>query len=396
MVHRYTSIFALLAFTVGLKSLAQAPPSLAQVAIAQTEQRILKSSTNGAAYQIDVALPRGYGSSGRRYPVFYTLDGNAYFALVTDTVRLLRSGQQLIPEDLIVVGIGYPDSKYAWWSDEYETNRLRDYSTKPTKALGALGDPMPPKRVAQSGGASAFLRFLQRQLIPFVDSTYRTIPGDRCLAGHSLGGLFCVYVLTHAPETFGKYAIGSPSLWWDDKVAFRWESEYAAAHRNLPARIYLYVGGFEGEVMTGPPKQLWDLLQSRHYGGLDLVSFIVAPGESHTSENISSMEQALRGLYTARSISLPLEVLKRYVGVWKSKDEDRTWTIRLDGDRLLVNARRGFADYELFAESENVFFTKIDNFRMVFKPDGSRPPSEMELTSPGVMLMRRVDEKSRR
>ena len=341
MLQRHASNFALFVFAVGLKSLAQTPASLPQVAMAQTEQRILRSSTNGATYQIDVALPRGYSSSGRRYPVFYTLDGNAYFALVTDTVRLLRSGQQLIPEDLIVVGIGYPDSKYAWWSDEYEASRLRDYSTKPTKPLGALGNPMPPKRVAQSGGAPAFLRFLQRELIPFIDSTYRTIPGDRGLAGHSLGGLFCVYVLTHAPATFSKYAIGSPSLWWDDRVSSRWESEYASAHRDLPARVYLYVGGLEGEVMTGPPRQLWGLLQSRHYIGLDMVSFAMVPGESHTSENISSIEQALRSLYAARSISLPVEVLKRYVGVWKSNDGDRTWVIHLDGNRLLVNARRG-------------------------------------------------------
>jgi predicted alpha/beta superfamily hydrolase len=46
-------------------------------------------------------------------------------------------------------------------------------------------DFMPTKTSsgATSGGASGFLDFLEHEVIPFVDQTYRIIPSDRGLLG---------------------------------------------------------------------------------------------------------------------------------------------------------------------------------------------------------------------
>ena len=126
-----------------------------------------------------------------------------------------------------------------------------------------------------SGGAATFLGFLREELIPFIDSTYRTVPGDRAIAGHSLGGLFIAYVLTHAPETFQKYSVGSPALWFDDEVWQKWEAEYAAAHRNLPARIYINYAEDDPHMITDSERRFCDKLRSHNYAGLDQLDLAV-------------------------------------------------------------------------------------------------------------------------
>jgi len=45
------------------------------------------------------------------------------------------------------------------------------------------------------------------------------------------------HVLLTAPTTFCRYAIGSPSLWWDDGAIFAREEACAAANDDLPAQI---------------------------------------------------------------------------------------------------------------------------------------------------------------
>jgi predicted alpha/beta superfamily hydrolase len=52
--------------------------------------------------------------------------------------------------------------------------------------------PIALANVAGSGGGPAFLDFLEHELIPLIDRTYRTNPSDRGLLGHSLGGEFAL------------------------------------------------------------------------------------------------------------------------------------------------------------------------------------------------------------
>jgi predicted alpha/beta superfamily hydrolase len=367
-------------------SWAQADQKPQPATIADTERRILTSAVNNVKYQIDVALPRGYTASTRRYPVLYTLDGNAYFPLITDTYRLLRNSQILMLEDLIIVGIGYTEDGYAFWSPDFAVSRTRDYT------------PVPAKPVEGRGGAISFLRFLREELIPFVDATYRTVPNDRGLVGHSIAGLFTAYVLTHDPAAFQRYVIGSPSLWWDNEAAFRWESDYAAKHKELPARVLMYNGALEDEgVMIAPAKRFWEVLRSRQYSGAELLDYAIFPQESHTSVNVAAMTRVLRMLYTPRSISLPVEVLKRYTGTWKSGDQP-FFTLRVEGDRLFAarppytsttpegtKLTIAFPPLELFAESETSFFTQVDVIRLVFTMDGTgKQTTELKVTRDGM------------
>jgi predicted alpha/beta superfamily hydrolase len=380
-VQKGAFVVAVLFALIPAQGWAQEPSPPQPVTIANTERRLLRSRVNGVEYQIDVALPRGYSSSHKRYPTLYALDGNVYFPLVVDSYRLAA---YLIPDELIVVGIGYPINEYGRWSKDYGASRGRDYTTRAAKPVGGVS--------AGTGGAALFLRFIREELVPFIDSKYRSIPGDRGLLGHSFGGLFGAYVLTHEPELFQKYVLGSPSVMWDNEAGLRWEAEYAAAHKELRARVYAYVSEYEDEsIMKGPTRRFCKALRNRHYVGLDFVDFVIVPDEIHVSAILGSTEHALRKLYAPRPVSLPAETLQRYVGNWKASEEP-LWSIRLDLDRLFVEIPsyskgplegREPERRELLAQSETSFFSALGDIRVVFTLDADkRFATEMKVTIP--------------
>ncbi|MCB0189453.1 MAG: alpha/beta hydrolase, partial [Caldilineaceae bacterium] len=107
-------------------------------------------------YVVTVQLPyRYHDDADARYPVLYLLDGDQFFGMVTDTVRLLQHAKEL--PDLIVVGIGYGTD-----AAEHFVQRVRDYA------------PSAVEQYPFAGGAAAFHSFLTDEVIPFVDAHYRT------------------------------------------------------------------------------------------------------------------------------------------------------------------------------------------------------------------------------
>ena len=90
------------------------------------------------------------------------------------------------------------------------------------------GIPQAPG-AKKNGGAANFLRFIREELQPFIDKEYPTIPSDRGYFGDSLGGLFGLYALFNEPETFNRYIIGSPSIWWDEKAIVKQAEKFIAS-----------------------------------------------------------------------------------------------------------------------------------------------------------------------
>ena len=106
----------------------------------------------------------------RTYPVLYVLDGDAHFHSVTGLIQILATGVNgtyVIPE-MIVVAIS-------------NTNRMRDLS--PTNTT-VDHNGVPTKEYGGGGGVAHFLRFIKSELIPHIDSAYRSAP-YRLLIGHS-------------------------------------------------------------------------------------------------------------------------------------------------------------------------------------------------------------------
>jgi predicted alpha/beta superfamily hydrolase len=263
------------------------PPaaSAMEATVPRSQVSMLPSSASDREYKVFVGLPLNYtDNSPETYPVVYVVDGSVLFELVTTITRWLALGEE-IPE-VIVVGI---DSGTAWADDFEKWYGLRARELTPTR-LAAFPD---------TGGAGEFLSFLQQDLIPHIDANYQTDPADRTLAGVSLGGLFSLYGLFHAPETFNRFIAVSPSLWWDDRVTFDFEREFATEHADLPVRLFLSVGELEEEPTeryVSNLKEFHEALEDRNYAGLEM-EMVVMENETHESGFPDALSKGLRSVF---------------------------------------------------------------------------------------------------
>ena len=160
----------------------------------------------------------------RNYPVLYVLDGAAHFHSVTGLIQILGTGVNgtyAIPE-MIVVAIP-------------NTNRMRDLS--PTNSTVDMNGK-PSTDYPGGGGMENFLRFISTELIPHIDSAYRTAP-FRVFVGHSLGGITTINALYTMPEMFNAYVAIDPSLWWDNRLLLNKAKAYFSVPKP-PGRM-LYV-----------------------------------------------------------------------------------------------------------------------------------------------------------
>jgi predicted alpha/beta superfamily hydrolase len=155
------------------------------------------------------------------YPVVYLLDASAHFHSVTGLIQQLSyvSGNTVLPE-MIVVGI-------------QNTDRTRDLT--PTHSTSsAFGQT--PEMLKTSGGADNFLAFIEKELMPYIDSTYPVAP-YKMLVGHSFGGLFAIHTLLNKPHLFNSYVALDPSLWWDDQVLAK-KAITALKQNTFPAKPF--------------------------------------------------------------------------------------------------------------------------------------------------------------
>ena len=136
-----------------------------------------------------------YPESDKHYPVVYILDGETQLRAL-DAVCNYYEGHFL--PDMILVGISNAN------------NRMRDLTTSEMKMR--YGWPVNE----ETGGAENFTKFLEAELIPYIDSLLPTT-GYRTLIGHSFGGLFTINALLSHSHLFSNYIAIDPSLDWDDQ-----------------------------------------------------------------------------------------------------------------------------------------------------------------------------------
>jgi len=261
-----------LPFLIALAAHCPAQTSPPQVTLADTEQRTISSAKIGQAYDLLISLPENYAKSGKAFPVLYVLDGWHFPLMAFLQNNNVHSGRM---PPVIIVNISQGSA------GDVMALRARDFT------------PTRTPREATSGGAAAFLDFLEHDVIPFVDRTYRTIPTDRGLLGHSYGGLFAIYCLVQRPALFQRIVAASPIVDWDNRLLF------AAARtklRNLPAhvRLDLSVGGENDD--TDNVVAFAKLLDELKPSGLD-YRFTLYPGQNHNSMRLVSFPAGLYWVY---------------------------------------------------------------------------------------------------
>ena len=190
-------------------------------------QHILKSEILQEDRPIIISLPIGYENNMDTYPVLYLLDGLGNIKHQVGTVELLTESGIVPP--MIIVAIESLD-------------RSRDLTPSKAGEDNYIGTNTV---IPQSGGAPEFLEFLEKELIPFVESNFRTHP-FRLLEGHSFGGLFSTYALMNKPELFDAFIIQAPALWWNKEEMTAQAKEFFKSDISLDKAVYFGTGGAEG------------------------------------------------------------------------------------------------------------------------------------------------------
>lgn len=207
------------------------------------KQHILRSASLEEERPIIISLPIGYNDSKANYPVLYVLDGLQNIKHTVGTVELLAESGLIPP--LIVVGIESLD-------------RTKDLT--PSNAGQNIQGGTGNSGLSQSGGAPKFLEFLSEELVPYVDSNYRTHP-YRILEGHSLGGLFSIYVLMEKKDLFDAFIVEAPALWWNEEEMTEKAKSFFKSNKSLNKTAYFGIGGGDGWGMRQELVRFVDVLK---------------------------------------------------------------------------------------------------------------------------------------
>lgn len=226
----------------------------------------IQSISNGANYNIKVALPENYIPQVEKYTTIYVLDGEEIFDFVA--VKCKDISNNFSASNVLVVSIGYGN------------DRTLDYT--PTKATEG------------GGGAENFMRFIKDELIPKMENVYGadTLRKNRALLGHSFGGLFTAYAFTNYNHVFGNYIILSPSLWYDNQVLLRLEQDNREINKNNHQLVFLGMGQLENDGRMLAPFQAFYLRLKDNYPDMRIMNHI----EPHLDHRGSEKPNIIEGL----------------------------------------------------------------------------------------------------
>ena len=155
------------------------------------ESLVIKSAILNKNVEYSIYLPADYDLSNRRYPVLYLLHGYTddetgwtQFGeahMIAD--RAIRSGESA---PMIIV---MPDAGVTWYVNSHD-------------------------------GKAKYEDFFIKELIPFIDATYRTRTTKqfRGVAGLSMGGYGTLIMATKHPELFSVAAPLSAAVWTDEEL----------------------------------------------------------------------------------------------------------------------------------------------------------------------------------
>jgi len=180
----------------------------------QVTSKILADAGQSSNRELSVYLPEEYDTSEAAYPVLYLLHG------WTGTNRTF-------------LGKGYPN--FGGLIGEININEVMDTLIE-QKMIRPMLVVLPNVQRSSPPVIPAFRDYLLDEIIPLVDTEYRTIPerSARAIAGHSVGGNDAVLIACSSPNMFSMVIA------------------YAAYFERTPT-----IDIFQGNDMTLFPLQFW-------------------------------------------------------------------------------------------------------------------------------------------
>lgn len=167
--------------TVFTQKKAESDPDEPAVTLGKVSS--LQSKVLGQTIPLSIHLPANYDNSRKSYPVLYMLgsDYRTRFAMLASTLDYMGEGQI---SEMILIGIDLPEGN---------------------------GILLPTRENQDTTIPDNYINFFETELMPHVDSTYRTAPYN-VLYGASNSGFFTVYTLLNKPLLFNGYFASSPSI----------------------------------------------------------------------------------------------------------------------------------------------------------------------------------------
>ena len=198
--------------------------AIAQTTVSQTEQfqnRIVDSifsKTLNENRDFWVRLPDNFQpDNDEKYAVIYLMDG---FSLESSLEAVYDNYWGHYLPHMILVGISN------------RSNRIRDLTTSQIKMRRGIAMDN------ETGGAETFTKFMEKELIPYIDSKYPT-SGYRTLIGHSYAGLFTINILINHKHLFQNYIAIDPSLDWDDQKLLKEAKEKLSTESYEGKSLYV-------------------------------------------------------------------------------------------------------------------------------------------------------------
>lgn len=186
---------------------------------------------------VDVWLPADY-SPTEKYAVLYMHDGQMLFDSTTtwnrqewgvdETMNELLTQKKI--RNCIVVAI-WNNGKFR--HPEYFPQKALQYLSEDDRSE-LLNLAAGNEKLLQNGPvADNYLRFLVRELKPYVDQHFSTLTDQQntFIAGSSMGGLISMYAICEYPEVFGGAAC----------ISTHWPGTFKPENNPVPAALLAYM-----------------------------------------------------------------------------------------------------------------------------------------------------------
>ena len=204
---------------------------------------------------IIVWLPPGYESELlKNYPVLY-----------------MHDGQNILDPKTSFAGMD-------WRVDETASKLIKSGKLKEIIIVGIYNNDERLEEYSDSEKGNNYIKFIIEELIPFINSNYRTKPEkeNTAIMGSSMGGLISFLAAWKFPNIFGKAGCLSSSFYYDDEKAIKMVKDYKGDKKE----IKIYIDHGEDGLPRGQ-KMFCALSDKNFIIGTD-IDYYYAPGAEHT------------------------------------------------------------------------------------------------------------------
>ncbi|MGG7178408.1 alpha/beta hydrolase [Clostridium paraputrificum] len=238
----------------------------------------IKSNHTNSFYDINFYIPEE--SKTDNLPLIIVLDGGNYFEVVKSCIK--QQGQLYIKTGVkpsIVVGISHQEY-------EKKDKRFLDFTAPSEKYfVDEKRKFMIPDKL---GGSEDFNSFIEKELLPIIETNLNFDKNNMTIIGHSLSGYYVLWNLLKGSNIYKNIISFSPSVWWNNYEILDFPNL-----ENGEKNIFIGVGEKEGYMVDGAQK-IYNKITSFNNN----CNLYIAPEENHGSVVITSMSRAIRYIFS--------------------------------------------------------------------------------------------------